>query len=157
MDRSYRGTQRRKYLRRKFRKKGELSEAEWGEFHEWQRRRMERGIVKEARHFDAARLDLRTKRAATAVAELRERWKPILERYREQIALSPELGNRETMAAMYLDTIDVATTVTQVEKALKQLQSIYGHAESKVVETLRTEADVERELDETIGRLSDGE
>lgn len=117
---------------------------------------MEAGTHVGRRDYDGGMGKRAAARATVAVEALRERWRPILDRYRDQVEMSPHLEDRNTMAAMQLDIIENATSVTQVERALERLQRMFGHQESKVVETIRTDGEVEAELDRTIERLGGG-
>lgn len=119
----------RSRIRRKIQDGVEVSEVEESHFWPIELRRMRDGTYVPWHNWKY-RPDI-LERSMEAVAALLEEIGPTLDHYADQIRSDPSLENRDTMAAVFLATIRHATTISQVNMALKELKGIFGHQETK--------------------------
>jgi len=66
------------------------------------------------------------------VTRFKQSLEPLINTYRDKITENPDLSNRDTQAALHLLMIDNATTPTEIQRALAQLQKMFGLEVQKI-------------------------
>jgi len=100
--------------------------------------------------YKTARNEIQT---MSRVESFKKKVRPVLEQYKEWLSEDNSLTHRNTMAAMYIASIEEASNLRDIHTALKELKGIFGHQSETKVHKFEDDENVEEVVEGTLLRM----